>query len=246
MKVTAHPFRPLSIFRRLVPLAAAGLVGMPPGADAAISIGLQHFPGYGEGTPPPAVDTTDLVNTGSPALAFYNTTFLDPFQHTHDGTAFEATLTESEFPALTTFYLNTAANPLGYRIDSITVLTSSGDIDAAATAGLVGGARHHHYKIDYSLVGSADFETLTTIDIFVPEQPGYTRVTLLDLGLETVGVDVIRMTWLDPLPAINSYVLLSEVDIGGAAITQVPEPGSGLLALGAGALLLLRRARGKC
>lgn len=126
------------------------------------------------------------------------------------------------------------------------MLTASGDIGAAATVRLVGGARHHHYQIDYSLVGSADFETLTTIDISVAEEPGYTRVTLLDLGLETVGVDVIRMTWLDPLPASNSYVLLSEVDIAGAAISQIPEPGPGLLALGAGALLLRRRARGKC
>lgn len=93
MKITAPPFRPVSIFRRLLPLAAAGLTGLPLGAGAAISIGLQHFPGYGVGTPPPAVDTTDLVNTGSPALAFYNTTFPDLFQLTHDGTAFEIVLT---------------------------------------------------------------------------------------------------------------------------------------------------------
>ena len=242
MKITIRPFRSVPLFRRFLPLAAAGLLAMPLGAEAAISIGLQHYTSITSEADLPTVDDADLVNTGSPALAFYNTTFPDAFQRTHDGTRVWADILEEpgHFPAFTTFYLNTAANPLGYRIDSIVVLTTSGDPLLMAEAGRVGSGRHHHYQIDYSVVGTDDFETLTTIDISVAEGPGYTRVTLLDLGLDTVGVDVIRMAFTDPLPTSNSVTSITEIDITGAAI---PEPGPGLLGLVAGALLLRRRAR---
>ena len=228
----------------ILALAFAFLISSLSVAKGVIAIGLQHFgyPHVAEDLPP--ISNSDLVNTGSPDLMFYNSTFIDEDQYSHDGTPAAVAIIEDHghFTGMTTFYLNTVTNPLGYTIDAFSIFTFGFNDNELPHLGYVGSLADHHYKIEYSAVGSDDFTTLTTIDIAFATA-GTHRVTLAELGLEEVAVDVIRLSWFDPLPTSDSLVILAEIDIFGAAVTQVPEPEVGTLIFGACTALMRRKRR---
>lgn len=228
------PTRPLS--RRpphlLGVLSLAGFAAFSMNASAAVAIGVSYV---GE------VSNSDLVNTGSPDLMFFSSTFFNSIPNINDGTSAAAGISEEDgqFPAITTFHLNVVANPSGYEISQFRIFTFNLVTFGSGPADNFG---HHHYMIDYSVVGSADFETLTTVDIAMPESAGEFIVTVNPVPVLT-GVDVIRITWLDTLATPNSGSGITEVDIEGTPVTQVPEPSPMLL----GAMFLgtvcLRRKR---
>lgn len=242
-------FQPLflsSKSSRLLTLTAiASLASLPMTASGAVAIGVSSVPLDFAGDAP--ISNSDLVNTGSPDLMFFSSTaFVSPTR-INDGN-FDASGTGSsiieegtgQFPALTTFHLNTVANPLGYQISQLRVFTWN--ITTGSLSGYEGDSDNHHYIIDYSLVGSADFETLATVDISGTGGASATWVTLNPVPVLT-GVDVIRFTWLDPLLTPDSFSVIAEVDIEGTPVTQVPEPSSILLSGVLLGTLCMRRKR---
>jgi hypothetical protein len=232
---------------------AVFFASISPSKGATVSIGVDHWgidgTGVG-GAVMPLPSTTDLVNAGSPDLLYFNSTYFSSPSGINDGPAGTSVIEESadQYPALITFSLDIISNPLGYTISSIRTL--SGGLTGWVVAGLGDDSRMQYYRVEYSVVGDAGFETLLTVDIrdFDPEGPstdvGLTWVTLLDIEDELTGVDVIKFTWLDPSPLTGSGSWIHEIDIVGTPVTQVPEPGSALLILGA-TFLLSRRTRSR-
>ena len=228
--------------RLLALTAIASLTSLPMTASGAVAIGVSSVALDFAGDAP--ISNSDLVNTGSPDLMFFSSTAFGTPTGINDGTVGSYSGIDEEageFPAITTFHLNVVANPLGYEISQLRVFTWNLP-DGAETLGYVGPFDGHHYVVDYSLVGSADFETLATVDISGAGGSSVTWVTLNPVPVLT-GVDVIRFTWLDPVVTPDSASLIAEVDIEGTPVTQVPEPSSFML----GALVLggtcLRRNR---
>lgn len=235
------------LLKSFVGLIAALCGTINHSTGATVSIGVQHW----ELTSPelnPA-NNADLVNAGSPDLLFFNSTSFTTPLGIFDGSYENKSLItedEDQYPALITFSLDVVSNPLGYNITSIRSLS-------LASTGLTGvdDSRMQYYKVEYSVVGDTGFETLLTVDIrdFEPEgfdwNEGWTWVTLLDIEDELTGVDVLRFTWLDPSATDNdSGSWIGEIDILGSPVTQIPEPGSTVLLLGATALFL-RRTRSR-
>jgi hypothetical protein len=244
-----NPSQPLilsSTSSRLLALTViASLTSLPMTASGAVAIGVSSVPlDFYESDPMTPISNSDLVNTGSPDLMFFSSTDFGTPTGMNDGTLGSYSGIDEdvgEFPAITTFHLNVVANPLGYEISQLRVFTWNLP-DGVETIGFVGPFDGHHYIVDYSLVGSADFETLATVDISGAGGSSLTWVTLNPVPVLT-GVDVIRFTWLDPVVTPYSASLIAEVDIEGTPVTQVPEPSSFML----GALVLggtcLRRNR---
>jgi hypothetical protein len=218
---------------------------------ATVSIGVDHWAIDGTGVGGavmPLPSTTDLVNAGSPDLLYFNSTsFYSPLG-VFDGPTGISLIEEvhDQYPALITFSLDIISNPLGYTISSIRTLSAG----QGAASGLGDDTRMQYYKMEYSLVGDAGFETLLTVDVrdFDPEgisnDLGYTWVTLFDIEDELTGVDIIKFTWLDPSVLTGSGSWIDEIDIVGFPITQVPEPRSAILLLVA-TVLFLRRTRSR-
>lgn len=240
------PSRLLSVksFRLFSLVTFASLSAMSMNASGAVAIGVSSIL-YLDGPGP--VSNSDLVNTGSPDLMFFSSTaFLNPSSindgvGTYDGWS---SLSEElgDFPGLTTFHLNVVANPMGYEITQFRIFTANYILNGLP---FFGNVDNHRYIIDYSVVGSADFETLTTVDISGAGGFTETWVTINPVPALT-GVDVIRITWLDPLPTATSLTTIMEVDIEGSPITQVPEPSSFMLSgmiLGGACLRRIRKIR---
>lgn len=212
-------------------VSLASLASLPMTASGALAIGVST-PVLGDAPD----SSSDLVNTGSPDLLFYSSTAFgfptninDGIVHYSDELTGHSWMAETlgDFPAISSFYLNTAANPLGYEISQFRIFSLNYPHNEGLS-GIIGPTNHHHYKIDYSVVGSADFETLGTVDISGVETSYVTAVTINPIPPLT-GVDVIRFTWLDPFVTAESATLIAEVDIEGTPVTQVPEPSSILL-----------------
>lgn len=228
MTLFQPPFLSSKSSRLLALTAIASLTSLPMTASGAVAIGVSSVPLDFAGDAP--ISNSDLVNTGSPDLMFFSSTDFGTPTGINDGTVGSYSGIDEdagEFPAITTFHLNVVANPLGYEISQLRIFTWNLP-DGVETLGYVGPFDRHHYVVDYSLVGSADFETLATVDISGASGSSVTWVTLNPVPVLT-GVDVIRFTWLDPLPTAASASLIAELDIEGTAVTQVPEPSSILL-----------------
>jgi hypothetical protein len=239
---------PSKLLRLLSLVTVASLASLPMMAAGAVAIGVSSIDLALAGDAP--TSNSDLVNTGSPDLMFFSSTAFASPTRINDGN-FDASGTGSsiieegtgQFPALTTFHLNTVANPLGYQISQLRIFTWN--ITTGPLSGYEGDSDNHHYIIDYSLVGSADFETLATVDISGTGGDSATWVTLNPVPVLT-GVDVIRFTWLDPLLTPDSFSVIAEVDIEGTPVTQIPEPSAimlGGIVLGAACLRRNRNAR---
>jgi hypothetical protein len=222
-----------------------------PSKGATVSIGVDHWAIDGTGVGGavmPLPSTTDLVNAGSPDLLYFNSTSFISTLGVYDGPTGVSHIEEGldQYPALITFSLDIISNPLGYTISSIRTLSAG----QGAASGLGDDTRVQYYRLEYSLVGDAGFETLLTVDVrdFDPEgisnDLGYTWVTLFDIEDELTGVDIIKFTWLDPSALTGSGSWIDEIDIVGFPITQVPEPGSAILLLGA-TVLFSRRTRSR-
>lgn len=187
----------------------------------------------------------DLINSGSPDLA---AVFLGAGSSgaMHDGSP--ATYTawatgDFGFSSVNTFNLDTVANPAGYRISEIEVVTAFG-AGGIATGGPF-GYWNQRVLIEYSTVGTTDYFELVEYDEGpVEEDPGGYRVTVSEpaFGVDLAyGVDSLRFTILDPRER-DAGVVISELDVFGRA-EPVPEPGMALLGGLAGLVALGRRRR---
>lgn len=211
-------------------------------SGATVSIGVDHWGIFDPEMPAPS--NADLVNAGSAHLLYFNSTSFSTPLGIFDGGIGASLIQEDadEYPATITFTLDTIENPLGYEISSVRTQTLAGGVNLDFSDG-----RMQYYKLEYSVVGNTDFETLLTVDVrdFEPEGPdfgeGWTWVTLLDIEDELTGVDALKFTWMDPSAAYsNSGSWIGEIDIVGAPVMQVPEPGAAILLLGAASLLWRR------
>jgi hypothetical protein len=134
-----------------------------------------------------------------------------------------------------TYTLNTAANPLGFDVNSIVVYGGWND----------NGRDQQMYQVLYSTTANpTSFINLASAN-FNPTVPAdtqsATRTTIADptAGRLATGVAALRFDFLTPE---NGYTGYAEIDVLGSA--TVPEPaGLALLGLGATALLA-RRSRG--
>jgi hypothetical protein len=215
---------------------------------AAVSIGVEYWLLSDPDRPAPS--NADLVNAGSPDLLYFNSTSFSNPLGIFDGqsawtggaaaTSSWIAQDEDEYPATITFTFDTIENPLGYNISSIRTLTHDAFFNLGTIDGWV-----QYYKLEYSVVGTVGFETLVTVDVGERgHHEGMIWVTLLDIDDELTGVDALKFTLMDPSEDIDSITWIGEIDIMGSPVTQVPEPASTVLLLGATALLL-RRTRSR-
>jgi hypothetical protein len=232
--------RKFTIVALLVASSSMGRAVIIQTTDVAVS-GFAAYP----------VSSTDLLQTSLSGA----TTSLPPYSGTsiaslYDGTAGsnvsasigDTFIHDSPTNAGTmtlTFDLNTSVNTLGYNISSI-----------ATYAGWFGTRANQSYIVEFSLVGSASYNTLDTVNYLpIPNADGATnstRVVISDslFGSIASGVDSLRFTINTPGPGINSDTAYREFDIIGTA-TVVPEPTTyAMLGLAGVSLLILRRLKG--
>lgn len=216
---------------------------------------LYQYGTAGDGTDfIPDISTTDLVNNGAPSLASVSSTPLTFIGNVNDGSGAGTPIREdavwtgpTEYSATITFNLDTVANPLGYRISSLSTFSGSGvGLDPEWT-GRYHEIAHQSYTVAYSLVGSASFVDFATVAAAADTDEFAAKVTLVNINTVVPdGVDALRFIWQDPIPAIasstapeRSATTIREIDVIGS---PVPEPNStALLAVTALCTCLLRR-----
>ena len=185
------------------------------------------------------VSTTDLLQTSVASVSdgiFYNSGYNTPGYtqaNLRDGVSAGGTMIgKADSPdygqgGTVTFTLDLSTNTLGYDITDINTYTNHGD----------GGRDGQKYTVSYSLVGSADFVDIATVDYLMGDNgtPGSGKVAISAIGVS--GVDAIRFNFADQENAGSNY---SEFDVLGTA--TIPEPSAALLG-GLGMVALLRRRR---
>ncbi|MFM2198286.1 MAG: hypothetical protein RLZZ505_1718 [Verrucomicrobiota bacterium] len=210
-------------------LVALAMVGSAHGAT--INYSSQSFAF--------AVSTTDLLQTSVASVSdgiYYNSSYNTPGYtqaNLRDGDSAGGTVIgKADNPdygqgGTVIFHFDLTTNTLGYDITDINTYTNHGD----------GGRDGQKYTVSYSLVGSATFVDIASIDYLMGDNgtPGSGEVVISSIGVS--GVDAIRFNFADQENAGSNY---SEFDVFGSA--TIPEPSSALLG-GLGLLALLRRRR---
>lgn len=153
----------------------------------------------------------DYMNDGVYATGDKKNTYFDPSRLTP--------------PAVVTYNLNTTIAPQGYNLNSISVFMGWG-FQSRVQA-------NHHYTIEVSLINSADYILLETVE-FLPFPDGdfegnyESKVTLVEdtSGILASGVDSIRFTFSDPgggnPPAYVAGTVIREIDVVGFAVGSDP------------------------
>ncbi len=241
----------LSHGNHLVTALACGLLATSP-SQAIIGV-LTEFGGPGNGLDfATSISTTDLVNSGAPSLSSVFSTAVLGEGNINDGAVTSGVPREdfSEYPATFEFNLDLVANPLGYRITSLSTITGVGATFDPEWSGREHELAHQSYTVAYSLVGDGSFTDFATVAAVADPDDYFAKVTLVNI--QTVvpdGVDAIRFSWFDPVPSIapegtdpeNTATVIREIDVFGSAV-QIPEPSSALLLI-TGCLTMLRRRR---
>jgi hypothetical protein len=134
-----------------------------------------------------------------------------------------------------TITFDTATNTNGYNITEINTIAAWAD-----------NRTSQRYEVWYSVVGSGSLTQLgsSAFSYEAADTAGSSRIRIYDdaAGNILTGVDQIELRYERPISGdANSEGVYREIDVFGAA---VPEPATmGLLAMGAGGLLLRRRRR---
>lgn len=187
---------------------------------------------------PYAASSTDLINSGQPALASAvisasNAAF--PGSGIHDGnysnTVAHNTFFESgtHFPATASFTLDTSVNADGYEISSITSLMGWATVSQAHA--------NQTYVIEVSAVGDPGYTALAMVSYKpFPDADGPAYESKVEVshpsGLLASGVDGIRFTFLDPVgpggvtpgPGQFDGTVIREIDVIGTPTTGAPLP----------------------
>jgi hypothetical protein len=199
-------------------------------SHAAVVVGVQFNSGDVLPSPTTAV-STDLLQTSVASASGENAGAL--VRNGTTGTAHENTVSNppSAWGQLTTTYtLDVTANTLGYDINELRVF--SGWLDNRAG---------QSFSIDYSLVGSAAFVSLTTVSELNSNGSLMTRIFDDALPVMLSGVDQIRFNQIDNGFA-GTGTVFREFDLIGTA--TIPEPSTVILG-GIGLMFLVRRRRDK-
>ena len=160
----------------------------------------------------------DLVNQGQSTLSSYDAgaeTF-GP-DGLNDGSGDIASTTENTYynndgvAQTIQFDLNTAVNTQGYDLTSIIAISGW----ASDT-----NFNYHDYTIQVSVVGSATYTDLVTVD--TTATTASRRVTITDnaTGVLASGVDSIRFV----MPADHGRIVMQEIDVIGTATASVASP----------------------
>ena len=225
---------PLSLFLSLVSSANGAIEiqtesasALFPNEDDALLVYVDDF------------SSGDLINEGSPSLLDWTST--PAFGSGGVGNSFVAEYMNdgvyergdkkntyfdpSRLPAVVTYNLDLSVATLGYNLTSIATFMGWGFESRVHV--------HQDYKIEYSVVGSADYVLLTDV-LFTPfadltdfegNYESKVKVIENDSGVLATGVDSVRFTFNDTGGPAGDFALgtvIREIDVVGFAVGGDP------------------------